>query len=227
MSTETAKDADRFTEELRATAGEEWEKIVHHKFTNEIAAGTIDNDVLKRYLIQDFRFLDAFVQLLCSIIAKARSLGDRIPLCQFAAVITSKEATYFQRCFDKLGVSDEERDNTPDADCTIGFTNLMANTAHNGTLIEMLAVITVCEWSYMSWGNRVLGGTVRERFECFEWVDLHTGENFESIVNHLRYMLDKEGAAENADSDAKKAATKKFMEAVQLEQDFFNFAYNA
>jgi len=78
----------KFTEELRESAGPLWEKVINHKFTNELAEGTLDKDVLKRYLIQDYRFLDAFVVLLASIIAKARDLPDRIPGAQFLAIIT-------------------------------------------------------------------------------------------------------------------------------------------
>lgn len=44
--------------------------------------------VLKKYLVQDHRFLDAFVVLLAAIVSNASSLEDRIPGCQFLAMIT-------------------------------------------------------------------------------------------------------------------------------------------
>ncbi len=78
----------RFTEELRQSAGAQWDRVVNHRFTDELAEGTIDREVLKKYLIQDHRFLDSFVVLLSSIIANARCLSDRIPGCQFLALIT-------------------------------------------------------------------------------------------------------------------------------------------
>ena len=82
----TKPDKQRFTDELRAKAGDQWNRVVHHKFTKELAAGTIDKQtVLKRYLIQDHRFLDSFVVLLASIIANLPTLEDRIPGCQFLA----------------------------------------------------------------------------------------------------------------------------------------------
>lgn len=90
---------------------------------------------MKRYLIQDHRFLDAFVVLLASTIAKARTLGDRIPGCQFLALITGKENTYFERSFEKLGCSDtEERMKVPDEAVTAGFVGLMRETAREGSL---------------------------------------------------------------------------------------------
>ena len=49
----------RFTDELRALAGTKWNAVVEHRFTDELAAGTVADGVLARYLIQDHRFLDA------------------------------------------------------------------------------------------------------------------------------------------------------------------------
>lgn len=91
--------------------------------------------VLKKYLIQDHRFLDAFVVLLASAIAKARTLDDRIPGCQFLAVITGKENTYFERSFEVLGCNDtEERMKVPDEEVTARFVQLMREVANSGSL---------------------------------------------------------------------------------------------
>lgn len=180
--------------------------------------------VLKKYLIQDFRFLDAFVVLLASIIANGRSLEDRIPGCQFLAMITGKENTYFERSFQKLGCSADERAKIPDAEVTVQFCNLMREVALTGTLGEMLSVIVVAEWSYLSWGEKVLHLTKRDDFLTYEWVDLHSGPYFAEVVSYLRRLLDKEG--EFLDEVGKNKCRKAFLRAVQLEEDFFEMAYS-
>jgi thiaminase/transcriptional activator TenA len=213
----------RFTENLKANAGDQWNRVVTHKFTTELAAGTIDREVMSRYLIQDHRFLDAFVVLLASIIAHCRTLADRIPGCQFLALITGKENTYFERCFDKLGYSEEDRAKIPDAACTTAFRSLMREVASQGTLAEMLSVILVCEWSYQTWGEMVQKHTVRADFVTYEWVDLHSGPQFEQVVAYLRSLLDKEG--ELIDDAERERCNSRFVHAVQLEEDFFEYAY--
>jgi thiaminase/transcriptional activator TenA len=128
-----ASSAKRFTDELREAAGDQWQRVIAHRFTAELASGDIDRTVLKRYLIQDHLFLDAFVVLLASIVAKAPTLEDRIPGCQFLGMVTSQENTYFERAFDKLGVTLEERQSTPTHPVTTKFIHQMRNTAENGT----------------------------------------------------------------------------------------------
>lgn len=212
-----------FTEELREAAGDQWDRVINHRFTTELAKGDIDRDVLKKYLIQDHRFLDAFVVLLSSVIAKARSLDDRIPGCQFLGLITGKENTYFERSFEVFGCGVEERAKIPDEEVTKGFVNLMREVSSEGTLGEILSVLVVAEWSYLSWGEKVLPITKRDDFTCFEWVDLHSGDYFNGVVNYLRGLLDKEGTL--IDEEGKQKCKAAFLRAIQLEEDFFEMAY--
>ena len=109
----------------------------------------------------------------------------------------------------------------------------MRDVAKSQNLEEMLAVIVVCEWSYLSWGQAVLAneqnGTkvCRKDFVTYEWVDLHSGPGFESVIAYLRSLLDREGERLKADSCHEKLANceRRFLEAVNLEEEFFNHAY--
>ena len=212
----------RYTEELRAAAGDSWQAIVEHPFTDALAAGTLDPVLMKRYLIQDHRFIDDFVVLLASAVAHAPTLADRIPGCQFLALITGTENTYFERSFVALGVTDTERTQTPDAIVTADFKTLMRTAAASGSYARMLAVLTVAEWSYLSWADRVKQHRPANFWHA-EWIDLHTGAYFESVVEWLRGQLDAIGPALPADSD--RQVREDFRQAVELERAFFDHAW--
>ena len=207
---------------MKTAVSEQWQRLVDHKFTIELADGTIDSEVLKKYLIQDHRFLDSFVVLLASMVASCRTLEDRIPGCQFLALITGKENTYFERSFEKLGCSNpQERLAIPNDTCTTNFIELMQTVAKNGSLGEKLAVLCVCEWSYLSWAE-VKDVKTNDKLHT-EWIDLHRGEYFESVVNDLRGLMDKEGLI--ISESEREICKQRFREAVQLEEDFFDNAY--
>ena len=56
------------------------------------------------------------------MVAHARCLEDRIFGCQFLALVTGKENTYFERCFQALpNCSVEELDKVPDAETHISI----------------------------------------------------------------------------------------------------------
>lgn len=88
---------------------------------------------------------------------------------------------------------------------------------------EILCVLVVCEWSYLSWGEKVLPKTNRDDFLTYEWVDLHSGDYFNEVVAYLRGLLDKEGTL--IDEEGKEKCKVAFLRAVQLEEDFFEMAY--
>lgn len=88
----------------------------------------------------------------------------------------------------------------------------------------MLSVLVVCEWSYLSWGQLVLDSTNRDDFVTYEWVDLHSGPFFEEVVEYLRGLLDKEG--ELIDEAGRQVCKERFLQAIRLEEDFFDYAYS-
>lgn len=88
----------------------------------------------------------------------------------------------------------------------------------------MLAVLLCCEWSYLSWAQNVLGETNRDDFVTYEWVDLHSGDYFEGVVDYLRDLLDRE--VDLMDQVEKDKCKVRFLEAIQLEERFFDNAYN-
>ena len=73
----------------------------------------------------------------------------------------------------------------------------------------MLLALAVCKWSYQTWGERVLEGTSREYLMCYEWVDLHSGQEFGSVVAYLKSLLDKEGGL--IDDECKESYNQRFL----------------
>ena len=62
----------------------------------------------------------------------------------------------------------------------------------SGNVGEMLSVLIVCEWSYLSWAKIVDGEAKRENFVLFEWIDLHT--SLEDVVAYLRNLDECSGS---------------------------------
>ncbi len=211
-----------FTEQLRDGVGEAWDAVVRHRFTDALAEGTLEPEKMRRYLIQDHRFLDGFVVLLASAVAHAPALADRIPGCQFLALVTGPENTYFERSFAALGVTGGDRTAAPEAEATAEFKALMAEAAASGSYARMLAVLTVAEWTYLSWADRVKHHKPAD-FWHSEWIDLHTGAYFESVVAWLRGQLDRAGPALPADEQAQ--VRRDFVRAIELEKAFFDHAW--
>lgn len=214
----------RPTEYLRSQCDDDWQAATDHIFCAELAAGTLPAEKMKWYLAQDYKFIDQFVRLLASAIAHAPTLRDSVPAAQFLALVTGPENNYFQRSFDALEMTEAER-NPSAALETIAFQNLMISARKSGHYEEMLAVLCVAEWSYLTWATRHHPYKSDLPFWFSEWIDLHTGEGFESVVAYLREQLDTVWAG--LKDDEKANVERAFKEAVRLERAFFDASYKA
>ena len=208
----------RFSDELRDTHREKWDAAVGHRFVQELFDGTIDDGVMAGYLVQDYRFLDSFLQLLGAAMSTADELAPRLRLSQFIGEVAGDENTYFLRSFEELGVTDEQRDKTPDTAACTGFTGLMREAAETRSYAAALGVLVVAEWLYLDWATNA----PEKRPESFvhnEWIELHDYAEFHDLVEFLRSEVDRIGP------DNREVVEEYFGRAVALELDFFNNSY--
>ena len=143
-----------FSQVLRAECQKDWQAAIQHRFVDEIFAGTLSSEHLRHYLVQDYQFVDRFVALLGAAIASADQYAARVRFSQFAAMITSDENTYFQRCFDLLRVPAIERSTPTLDDVTLQFQELMHEAAETRRYASALAVLCVAEGLYLEWADQ-------------------------------------------------------------------------
>jgi thiaminase/transcriptional activator TenA len=214
--------ATTFTEWLREQNRENWNAATDHRFIDELFAGSVADDVLLHYLVQDYQFIDRFVALLGAAIASADRFESRVRIAHFAAMITSDENTYFLRAFDQLKLAAEHRTKPVLTAPTMAFQDLMKEAAESQNYALCLSVLVVAEWLYLSWADRP-AATLPPQFIHAEWITLHNNPAFAAFVNWLRSELDRTGAAQ--DADGQKRSADLFKRAVALERAFFDHVY--
>lgn len=220
-----ARDGTRFSDGMREMAKEHWERAVGHRFVHEMGQGNLDPDVFRRYLMQDYLFVNAFASLLGSAVAKAPTMESKAPLAKFLADVTSQENSYFLRSFQALGVTNEQWENEMPSQATLGFQRLIqeatSDACHYG---EALATLLAAEWSYLTWAT-ALGPERPQAFYFAEWIDLHAIPEFQSFVGWLRDETDRVGR--DADRELQENMARRFCSMMELEVAFFDDAYSA
>lgn len=214
--------ASTFTEWLREQNQDNWDAAVQHRFIDELFAGSVADDVLLHYLVQDYQFINRFVALLGAAIASADRFESRVRFSRFAAMITSDENTYFLRAFDELKVAEQHRIAPQLTPQTTAFQDLMAESAESRIYPLCLSVLVVAEWLYLSWADRP-GAALPERFIHAEWITLHNNPAFAEFIAWMRAELDRTGPLMDAAGQARCADM--FGRAVTLERAFFDHVY--
>ena len=138
---------ENFTDWLCSRSEPDWTAVVEHPFTDALFDGSMPDEYMSSYLVQDYQFVDDFLALLGAAVAKADRYTSRLALAGSIAVVTSEENTYFQRSFDALGIGEIDRVDPELDPATVAFRDLMRDTKDNGGYAEILTVLTVAEWS--------------------------------------------------------------------------------
>lgn len=208
-----------FSEWLRAGSEPGWSVVVRHPFAEAIGRGDAPVESMRRYLIQDFQFVDAFTALLGAAVAYADSFEARVPFGRYLGQIaTDTERSYFHRALTALGVDPGPAESEP---VTAAFRALMDETRTGSNYPAILAVLCVAEWSYLGWASRV-AEPLPEDFMHREWVELHRGPDFEAWVAFLRGELDRLGPS--LDEVEQLRVLDVFRRTVDLERRFFDMA---
>ncbi|KAB8186236.1 TenA family transcriptional regulator [Nonomuraea phyllanthi] len=207
-----------FSEWLRQQCEPEWTAVVTHPFAMAITTGTAADDDMRRYLEQDFQFVDAFTALLGAAVASADTFEARVPYGRFLGqTATTEEKTYFHRALAELG----GRTEVPLEPVTAAFRQLMDEVRVAQDYPRIVAVLCVAEWCYLGWASRA-PQPPPERFVHREWIELHEGAEFRAWVGFLRGELDRLG--ERLDEEGRAEVLTVFRLAVELERAFFDMA---
>ncbi len=211
-----------FTDWLRERAEPAWSAACGHRFTVEIADGSLDPAVFRRYLVQDYAFIETLATVLGFAIARAPGMAAKKRLTGFLAALTSDENDYFIRAFDAVGVGEVERTAPELASATREFRELMLAAAEAGSYEDLLAVIVPAEWIYLTWASDQ-AEAAPSQLHYREWIELHIDPAFADFVDWLRGELD--GIGPELSDQRRRDIEARFRRLVELEVAFFEQAY--
>ncbi len=213
----------RFSEWLRERSEPAWTEATRHRFVEELGNDTIDERVFRRYLVQDYAFLELGARTTALAASQAPSMDEMGRLSKQLSVLTGGENDYFQRAFEELGVPETDWRNPDLHSTTSAFLDFMLRAAHEGDYEETLTTTLAAEWVYLDWATHV-ENREPERWYLDEWVEIHAIPEFEEYVEWLRDQLDTHGPELSSRRQARLAEL--FSRTVDLEVAFFEMAYS-
>ena len=200
---------------------DDWQSAVYHRFVKELFEGTIENKVLKEYLIQDYHFFDAFLSMLGACVAHADKLDSKLRFAKQLGFLEADEDGYFLKAFKELKVSEKDYLEATLHPVTKDFQKLMYSAVDSSDYAQLLVMLVIAEGLYLDWGSKDL--PLPESYLHQEWINLHKGPFFAEWVQFLvdelnRVTRDREDLTE---------FQERWNQAVTLELAFFDIGYDA
>lgn len=220
MNANTGSASRDIAQELRNEAQPAWSEAVHHPFVKQLGNDTLPDEVFRRYLVQDYAFIDALIGLVGFAIGDAPSRQAKENLTRFLGVLTEDETDYFHRSFEALDVPADDRTNPAIMPVTQAFEDLVYRAGREG-YPSALSVLLPAEWIYLTWATRIKSD--QDRFYLREWVELHATPEFERFVTWLRDEFNTQ--ATNLSTARQNRISRHFQRTCELERAFFDAAF--
>ncbi len=213
----------KLSEKIIQNASPYWDKATDHQFVREMVEGSLDPAVFAQYLIQDYAFVDSFLDLVSYMIAYSSTIEQKHRLSTFLSMITSDEDDYFIRSFKALGVDEKDYlpENVKRFASIQGFDEAIKNAISSKRYEYCLAVLYCAESVYCEWATKYQDKEPDE-FYYNEWLLLHNNQEFKDFVGWLQSEID---ALSDTSKDVQEEVGKIFIQVCQLEAGFFDESY--
>jgi len=219
-----ARDDPRFSEWIRATAADQWEEMLDHRFVTECADGSIDREVYRAYLEQEFAFVETSAVALGHAVVNAPSFEEIRRFAVALAGLVTDQRQYFERAFDELGVAEWE--DTEPLSATRQLSDVVLRGATTPGYAESLAPMVAAEWLYATWCHRAVAeGSFDPDGIVGEWVLLHDAAEFREHAQWLRDEIDRVGPT--LAPDRQRDVAYLFGRTLELEATFHTAPYDA
>lgn len=186
----------------------------------------MSKEALTFYVGQDFNYLNAFMKVYASAIQKCDT-REQIQLFtdQIEFTLNSEIEPHIDFC-KVAGVEYESVQHDRQAPMTYLYNEHMYNAARTGDLIDVVAAMAPCPWTYTEIGNTLIQqGKANENNPFKSWIDFYASTNSDDKIlsEQLLALLDQESSKFD---EARLAIVKdRFLKSCELEWQFWEQAY--
>ncbi|RBQ28539.1 thiaminase II [Aliarcobacter vitoriensis] len=214
-----------FSKSLKNKAQKVWEDGYNHPFVQELGKGTLDKEKFKFYLLQDYLYLLEYSKVFAAAILKAE---DEDMLARLSSILHSTlvdEMQVHREYMKEFGIKKEEVENVKASLFSRAYTSNMLAVAQKGGLVEILATVFPCAWTYCDYGKRLKEQYKDNLEDNFykSWIEMYSGEAFEQSFEWFYDAVDK--LVENKTQKEKEKIEEIFISSVEFEYMFWDMAY--
>ncbi len=211
----------RISEKLKLDAKDIWEKIYTHPFVIELFEGKLPIKKFKYYVVQDYNFLLGMTKATSILASRAWNyelLKEALTLAYNDVII---EMNSYTKLLHRLGLTLETVLKTEPAPTNIAYVNHVLVTCSLGSLMECLASILPCFWTYMEIPKihkELIKHNTNEIYR--EWIKTYTSREYILLTTNLIRLFDKYSKEEEYER-----LKKAFITSSKYEWMFWDMSY--
>jgi thiaminase/transcriptional activator TenA len=209
--------ARRFTDELRRHAAGGWRRMQEHRFVIAIEEDGLPEMVLRRYLINEYAFVETAIAIFGYALIKAPDIATKRQIACIITALANDQVGYFEAAFAKLGMAEEEWRRTSLPPKAAMLRDGMLGYAAHGSFADVATAMLAAEWTYHTFCDRAAARTISNPV-LRDWVLLHSEPAFAGQTAWLRTTVDQ--LAAEMPAAGRRRLADVFATALELEIQF-------
>lgn len=192
-------------------------------FNRELAAGTLDPDKFRFYIVQDALYLDQYARALALAAARAPDTGTLTDFARHAIGAIEVEQLLHKRYLAEFGVDPASLASAEPAPDCLAYTSFLLATAYHEPWEVLAAALLPCFWLYWDVGTSIVDrATPDNRYSA--WIETYAAEGFGEAVRGVIASVDKAALAASEAVYGRMATA--FIRSCQYEWLFWDGAWH-
>jgi len=177
---------------LKNNCRKEWSEYTDHKFLSDLVNNKLPNKNFKKYLMQDYIFLQQFLKILALSIYKSESFKEINRSVNFIKGIDHEIKLHVSYC-KKWKVSLRLLDNIKVEKANSAYTNHVLSVGKNGNNLDIFSCLSPCIIGYGEIGLRLSKIKDWKKSKYSSWIKMYSSKEYQQIakenINHLDILF--------------------------------------
>lgn len=213
----------KFTDRLFAAAEPIWLAQLEHPFVRGLGDGTLEEERFKRWVLQDYRYLEEFARVLAWAVAKARDLASMGWFAEVLHLTLNTEMKLHRRYAGRFGLTPQDLEAEPMWPTTRAYTDFLVRVAAEGDILDLLAALLPCAWGYVFLAQSLASRPPPPDQRYRDWISQYASQEFAQASERLRAELDR--LAEGIGEEKRNRLVELFLLSSRYEWQFWEMCW--
>ena len=207
-----------FFYKLKNSCKKEWSEYTNHKFLIDLVNNELPNKNFKKYLVQDYIFLQQFLRILSLSVYKSTTFEEINRSVNFIKGIDHEIKLHINYC-KKWKIPLKSLNNIKVEKANSSYTDHVLNIGKNGNSLDIFSCLSPCIIGYGEIAYNLTKIKSWKKSKYSSWIKMYASREYQQVakdnINYLDHLLKK-----NKNLDEAKLI-KNFKKSTILERNFW------
>ena len=174
---------------LKSSCNKEWSEYTDHKFLSDLVNNKLPDKNFKRYLIQDYIFLQQFLKILALSVYKSNSFDEIKRSISFIKGIDHEIKLHISYC-KKWRIPLGSLNNIQVEKANSAYTNHVLSVGKKGNNLDIFSCLSPCIVGYGEIGFKLSKIKNWKKSKYSSWIKMYSSKEYQQVAKDNIHYLD-------------------------------------